>query len=157
MNLVRLAACIVALSLGGCSTQLGDSPGEGGGALSQPDATPASPADARPSTSPADAAPPPPDATPVSGNPDAAPADLCTAGYGDVPGYLLCTATVNACVFIALNDGTSCSQHCAARGGTCISAVDNKVGSCTELEPDQTGIGCDTTGKTDLLCTCTVP
>ncbi len=155
MDLVRAAGCVVAIMLGACSSQLGDSPGQGNGALGGPDA--GAPADAAiGNPQPTDAALPP-DATPVSNTPDASVADLCTAKYGDVPGYQLCSTTATDCQFIALNGDISCTQHCSARGGTCVEVLDNKVGSCTDLEPDQTGIDCNTTGKTDLLCRCSVP
>lgn len=157
MDSLRLVGCVAAIMLGACSSQLGDSPGQGSGALGGPDAGAATRPDASQNNPPADAAPAPPDATPVSNQPDASVADLCTAKYGDVPGFQLCSTTATNCQFIALNGDISCTQHCSARGGTCVEVVDNKVGSCTDLEPDQTGIDCNTTGKTDLLCRCSVP
>jgi hypothetical protein len=101
--------------------------------------------------------PPAPDAAPVTPTPDAAPTltpeQECALRYGAVPGFVLCTAT-DTCTFIATNGDTSCGAHCAAAGGVCLSALDNDVGSCVDLEANPTAT-CETTGKIDLLCTCT--
>lgn len=140
------------LLFGGCNAELGQGRDEAADDVSgQPDA--AGPPDA-PIREAIDAAAPA-DAAPLA--PDASFAELCSLGYGDVPGFQLCTATAGDCGFIALNDETSCEQHCSARGGSCLVALDNDVGDCVDLEDDQTGVSCTSTGKLDLLCRCTVP
>jgi hypothetical protein len=103
-----------------------------------------------------------PDAAVPVAEPDAAvpvksPEEQCAEQYGAVPGFTLCSAGESACTFIALIDAAdaTCGIHCAGAGGLCLSALDNDVGSCTDLEGDPTAT-CETIHKTDLLCTCTL-
>jgi len=143
---LRSVAIVWAVLLVACEATIGGPPGLGG----QDDSADAAP-------DPADT--PTPDAAPTSGLPDAAPPDSgllasCTERYGAVDGFELCVETDDTCTFIALNGDVSCRTHCAGVGGTCLGAQDNDVGECFDLERDPTA-DCDTTGKIDLLCTCT--
>jgi hypothetical protein len=150
----HLAACAaLAFALAGCDATIGDllepGPGPGEGVPTAPDAaTPAPPGDPDASTPPA----PPPDAE----VPVVSPEERCVELYGTVPDFELCSTTPDTCDFLAATRDLSCGTHCAARGGACVGAVDQKVGSCTNLESNPTA-DCDTTGKTDLRCTCTLP
>ena len=87
--------------------------------------------------------------------PNLTPSQRCQARYGAVPAFEICATTGMSCSFIATNGDVSCETHCAAYGGVCIGAEDNEIGLCT-LENDPAAT-CQTTGKTDLLCTCTLP
>lgn len=147
---------LIALSLAvsACHASIGEQPESQvtGADAGAPDDPPA--ADAAPAPGVPDAAVPV--AQPDAAVPMASPEEQCATRYGAVPGFELCTATDGVCTFIAIIEGVSCGTYCTALGGACLGAIDNEVGSCTDLENDPTA-DCATTDKTDLLCTCTLP
>jgi hypothetical protein len=140
-----IAVVAVVAVLGACSARLGDSPRPG--EVTAPDAS--AEVEGLPDARDSDAATPP-DAAPML-----TPAQRCQARYGAVPEFYICTTTDTSCTFIAANGNVSCEARCASYGGTCLRAEDNDVGKCT-LEKNSAAT-CQTTGKTDLLCTCTLP
>jgi len=143
---------LYAICLVGCQATIGD-PGEVPEQDRADGAT--DPSGADPGGSEPDGAVTPPG--PADGGvADDSPQARCVESYGGVAGFQLCVAADDACTFVAANGDVSCRDHCEPAGGSCLGAQDNVVGECNDLEDDPTA-DCDTTGKMDLLCTCSLP
>ena len=140
-----IGVMVLASVLGACDARLGEGPRHGEAVPPDASSESVAPLDAQ-----APDAQEPPDAAPML-----TPAERCQARYGAVPDFEICEATASSCAFIAANGNVSCEVRCATYGGACLKAKDNDVGKCT-LENDSAAT-CQTTGKTDLLCTCTLP
>ncbi|MFH1808788.1 MAG: hypothetical protein ABIJ09_08580 [Pseudomonadota bacterium] len=87
------------------------------------------------------------------GFPDAA-GPSCSARYGAVTGFVLCSESELACEFYADNRvavPASCDTICQAAGGACLGAANDTTDSCPALP---TTYPCNST-QPDLICTCT--
>ena len=80
----------------------------------------------------------------VEAGTDATPAERCTAKYGSLGQFDLCSSTETSCTFyVDTNTNTTCNAVCASLGGTCIDSADgdcanmNNPEQCVESHGDQ--------------------
>lgn len=96
-----------------------------------------------------DGGPPP---APDAGSP---PLRSCDALYGSLRGYDLCDERATEChVYLNPLGNDTCTNLCAAGGGTCIDGYEEAgLSRCPEGEP-ASGHGCDDR-RNDQVCVCT--
>ncbi len=78
------------------------------------------------------------------------PTQTCAEQYGASDGYSPCVETPTECHFgTIINYAASCTEVCAAGGGTCLDAYGNGVNGC-----DGSTLGCDFDDYYNLVCAC---
>ena len=89
-------------------------------------------------TDPTDDLPSDPTSDASGTSPDApalTPTERCTAKYGALGQFDLCSATETACTFyVDTQQDTTCNAICSGLGGTCLDSRDGDCGDSQNLE-----------------------